>query len=112
MHDAHATRTNKLLTLHCDFSSPRTHTVHCSTVQLVTVHAWHVYNVYWQFTYLSYNLCYYSQRVMAEADREAVDGQCRDMTASWVRQKAGVKTNKKTGTNNNANNNANNRNNR
>lgn len=49
---------------------------------------------------------------MAEADREAVDGQCRDMTASWVRQKAGVKTNKKTGTNNNANNNANNRNNR
>jgi hypothetical protein len=43
---------------------------------------------------------------MAEADREAVDGQCRDMTATWVRQKAGVKTNKKTGTNNNnANNN-------
>lgn len=37
------------------------------------------------------NMCIH-QRVMEEADREAVDGACRDMTASWVRQKAGVKT--------------------
>ena len=27
-------------------------------------------------------------KVIEESDREAVDGACRDMTASWVRKKA------------------------
>lgn len=33
------------------------------------------------------NLCIH-ERVIEESDREAVDGACRDMTASWVRKKA------------------------
>ncbi|CAM9832366.1 unnamed protein product [Hapterophycus canaliculatus] len=32
------------------------------------------------------NLCIH-ERVIEESDREAVDGACRDMTASWVRKK-------------------------
>lgn len=32
--------------------------------------------------------------MLEDADREAVDGACRDMTASWVRQRAGVKRDK------------------
>ncbi|CAN0411954.1 unnamed protein product, partial [Ectocarpus sp. 13 AM-2016] len=31
------------------------------------------------------NLCIH-ERVIEESDREAVDGACRDMTASWVRK--------------------------
>ena len=33
------------------------------------------------------NMCIHP-RVMQESDREAVDTQCRNMTASWVRQRA------------------------
>ncbi|CAN0136953.1 unnamed protein product, partial [Phaeothamnion confervicola] len=33
------------------------------------------------------NLCI-NERVMRESDREAVDSACRNMTASWVRQRA------------------------